>query len=328
MVNRRYFAMGDEPVFFGGPDLGYNWWYRTLEDSIRDDQQHIYPDDTERADAVTSIPGPYKVAGDIGGYAEPYYFGFVWKKALGVWSASTIIAVGVYTHSVITTESDVEHFCMQKGLQLLNSAIEYQGCKFENMRLESRMGQPLMWTGTVRGMKSSMIAQVTTVNIEAGYDAVLNPWMHHELILYHGSDYLKIQTFRLNIRNKLADAYYTSRFSEEWEFEGREITGTLSLKCDDVDMIEKFFGADNYKRPAATTTPYAIAATYTTAYTISGTHYGVFKVHLPRVDLNTMAIGQRGRETETVELPFKALYDRTVNYTITSTIKTTHAKPL
>ena len=325
MSSRRYFAVGSE-ISFGSPGSLTNW-FRLLEDSLREDQQHIYPDDTERADAVTSIPGPYRITGDIGAYAEPYYFGFILERALGKWSASAA-AGSAWTHSIVTTESDVEYFFAEKGLQTINEAVRYYGNKIENLRLESRMGQPLMWTATVRAFKDSSVSQTATGTVESGYDNVLNPFMHHELVLTHGTDTLKLQTFQLNIRNKFADAYYSSRFSNEWDFEGRELSGTLLAKLDDDAMIEKFFGAAGYLRPDVTTTPYAIVARYTTAYTISAGQYGVLTFYMPRVDLNTMSLRGRGRDTETIELPFKALYDRTVNYAIVATIKTTHGKPL
>jgi len=327
MTNRRYFATGSETAF-GIPSGAWDHWYRTLTDSLRDDQQHIYPDDTERADAVTSIPGPYKITGDVGGYAEPYYFGFILEHALGKWAASTAHGADVFTHSIVTTESDIEYFCAEKGLQAINRAIRYAGIKEENLRLESRMGQPLMWTATLKAFKDSLVFQIADATVETGYDSVLNPFMHHELVLQHGAQALSVQSFQLNIRNKLADAYFTSRFSNEWMFEGREVSGTVVFKNEIAGMIQRFLREGGYDSPGVTTTPYSLTATYTTAYPIAAGHYGVLKIYCPRIDLNSADFPGRGRETETVELPFKALYDRTVNYAIVATIKTTHGKPL
>lgn len=328
MAKRRYFLAGSE-IAFGVPSGTPTHWFRVLEDSLRSDQGHIYPEDIERADDTVEIPGPYKVGGDIGGYAEPYYFGFLLERALGKWSGSTVLVPGeVYRHSIITTESDVEYFYVEKGLQELNSAIRYGGVKIENFRLESRMGQPLMWTASIRSFKDSLVAQVVDATVEAGYDSVQQPFMHHNISITHGTDTLKIQTFQLNIRNKFTDAYYSSRFSSEWDFEGREISGSLTLKNVEINMLEKFFGADNLKRPAQTITSYAISATYTSAPIYTGGLYGQITVHIPRVYLDTEQLQGRGRATETIELPFRALWDRTVHYAIVATFMTSHGKPL
>lgn len=331
-MGRRYLVLGPEVTAFGVPATAWEKRYiRALEDTLQADQQMIYPDDTEHAEQVTAIPGPYLVRGDIGGYAEPYTFGFMLQKALGTWSASTIHAPStVYTHSIVTTDSDVEYFYAERGHDNVEYAQRFAGLKFENFRLESRMGQPLMWTGTVRGFKDSVVAQIAAADVETGYDTVLQPWMHHNVVLTHDNDTAKVQTFRLNVRHRLADAYYSSRFSEEWDYEGREISGELTLKLTDIVWLQKFYARDGAVKPEDTVDALSLTATYTTGYTFAGqgTWTGLLRFHIPSVHLNTAQIRQRSRETEIAELPFRAIYNRTYNYGIRAVIRTTHGKPL
>jgi len=332
---KRYFAAGSETAWGAGGTA--NHFYRITEDSLRADQQNIYPDNIEHAEDAQAIPGPFVVHGDFGGYAEPYNFGFLLERALGKWSASTIHAPSaVYTHSIVAIDSDItlERFFVAKGLGILTELRhpEYRGLMIEELRLESRMGQPLMFTVTPKGRTMDLVTSLADAIVEAGYDAILQPWMHHEVVLTHGAETLKVQTVRLSIRNQLADAYFTSRRSDAFLFEGRKLTGEISAKLESNDLIEKFEGllGVTTTSPQASLTPYAMTMTYTTAYTFSGqgTLTGILKFYLPEVYLDTATARIRRRETVYLDVPFTAVYNRTVNYGIRATIRTTHAKPL
>lgn len=332
---KRYFVAGSETAWGAGGTA--NHYYRITDDSLRADQGSIYPDNIEHAEDAQAIPGPFSVRGDFGGYAEPYYFPFLLQKALGKWGASTIHAPStVYTHSIVAIDSDaiLERFFIAKGLGILTELrhLEYRGCMIEELRLESRMGQALMYTVTPKGRSMELVTSLADATVEAGYDAILQPWMHHEIALTHGIETLKVNTMRMSIRNQLADAYYTERRSDAYPFEGRKITGEISAKLESNDLIEKFEGllGPTTTYPQTSLTPYALTMTYTTAYAFAGqgTLTGILKIYCPEVYLDTLTGRLRRRDTVYLDVPFTAVYNRAVNYGIRATIRTTHAKPL
>jgi len=206
-------------------------------------ERNIVMTDAIRGNSARSVwrEGAENVGGDLNVEVQPVGMYTLFKHALGRAITAGPSGSGHYAHDIYPSGSLPAGLRLEIGRTgVAGGNFEYRGCKINQMALNCSVGEPLSATFSFLGKDEIATSEEPTT---ATSISVLNPLTFDEGALTVDGNTQEIAGFSLTIDNSLKDdkGALGDRYRVAIPRAGfRDVTGTLNLEFDNLDMYNKY----------------------------------------------------------------------------------------
>lgn len=294
------FGFAEETVWASGSPT-INKFIPFLSESLQL-ERNIITTDSIRGDTARSIfrTGSERVGGDLNVEVQPVGMYTLFKHALGRVATAGPSGSGHYVHDIYPSGSLPEGLRLEIGRTgVAGGTFEYRGCKVNQMVLNCSVGEPLTATFSFLGKDEiAKSANPTT----ASSISTLNPLTFDEGAITIDGNSQEVAGFSMTVNNNLTEdkgalgSVYRVAITRTGF---RDVTGSLNLEFDNLDMYNKYTGG----------TETALKLLFTADDLAAGTQAHTFQVDCPRIVFTGTTPTVGGPELVYFDMPFIALKD-------------------
>lgn len=267
-------------------------------------ERNVVMTDAIRGDTARSIwrEGAERVGGDLNVEVQPVGMYTLFKHVLGrVETAGPSGTGSHYVHDIYPSGSLPEGLRLEIGRSgAAGGTFEYRGCKVNQMVLNCSVGEPLTATFSFLG-KDEVTEQADPTTI--GTISSLNPLTFDEGTITVDGNTQEVAGFSLTINNNLVEdkGALGSRYRVAIPRSGfRDVTGTLNLEFDNLDMYRRYTGGTETGLKLRFISDDLVGA---------GSQAHELQVDCPRIVFTGTTPGVGGPDLIYHDMPFVALYD-------------------
>lgn len=267
-------------------------------------ERNVVMTDAIRGGTARSIwrEGAERVGGDLNIEVQPVGVYTLLKHAFGrVAVAGPSGAGDHYVHDIYPSGNLPEGLRLEIGRSgVAGGAFTYKGCKVNQMVLNCSVGEPLTATFSFLGKdETATQANPTT----ASSISSLNPLTFDEGVITIDGNSQEVAGFSLTVNNNLNEdkGALGSRYRVAIPRSGfRDVTGTLNLEFDNLDMYRKYTAGTETALKLKFTSDDLIGA---------GTQAHELEIDCPRIVFTGTTPVVGGPDLIYFDMPFVALYD-------------------
>jgi len=296
------FGFAEETIWASGTPT-INKFIPFLSESIAL-ERNIVMTDAIRGATARSIwrEGAERVGGDLNVEVQPVGMYTLFVHALGRASdAAGPSGAGHYAYDIYPSGALPEGLRLEIGRSgVAGGTFEYRGCKVNQMVLNCSVGEPLTATFSFLG-KDEVVEQAAPTTV--GTISSLNPLTFDEGVVTIDGNTQEVAGFSLTVNNNLTEdkGALGSRYRVAIPRSGfRDVTGTLNLEFDNLDMYRRYTAGTETGLKLKFTSDDKIAG---------GTQAYELQIDCPRIVFTGTTPVVGGPDLIYYDMPFVALYD-------------------
>lgn len=295
------FGFAEETVWASGTPT-INKFIPFLSESLAL-ERNVVMTDSIRGGTARSIwrEGAERTGGDLNVEVQPVGMYTLFKHALGrVATAGPSGAGDHYVHDIYPSGALPDGLRLEIGRTgVAGGTFTYRGCKVNQMVLNCSVGEPLTATFSFLGKDES----TSPTNPTAATVSGLNPLTFDEGVITVDGNSQDVAGFSLTINNNLTEdkGALGSRYRVAIPRTGfRDVTGSLNLEFDNLDMYTKYTGGTETALKLKFTSDDLIGA---------GSQAHILEIDCPRIVFTGTTPVVGGPDLIYYDMPFVALYD-------------------
>jgi hypothetical protein len=265
-------------------------------------ERNIVMSDAIRGATARSIwrEGAERAGGDLNVEVQPVGMYTLFKHALGRSATAGPSGSGFYVHDFYPSGTLPEGLRLEIGRTgVSGGTFEYRGCKVNQLTLNCTVGEPLTAVFSFLGKDEITHAANPT---SASSISALNPLTFDEGEMLIDANSQEVAGFSLNIANNLVEdkGALGDRYRVAIPRTGfRDVTGTLNLEFDNLDMYYRYTGGTETK----------LKLTFTSDDMAAGTQAHALIIDCPRIVFTGTTPVVGGPDLIYYDMPFVALFD-------------------